>query len=114
MVDGLRAKPEATELKSFQTELYLKESGKNRSSSKASVSSQMAKYTTESGPTVSLKATGSRLGRTEGDMKVNGSKESLSVKVLKLIRTALPREVSGKAASSLSLARLLREKMLTF
>jgi len=114
MEDGSRAKPEAMGLKSSLTELYLKESGKNQSSSRASASSLMAKYTMESGLTVSLRVTGSKLGQTVGDTKVNGSKESLSVKVLKLIRMARPREVSGKAASSLSLARSLKEKMLTF
>jgi hypothetical protein len=60
----------------------------------------MVKFMTENGQTASLKDTVLKLGLMAGDTKVSGSRESQSEKVLKLIRTALPREASGKAEFS--------------
>jgi hypothetical protein len=56
----------------------------------------MARFTMESGPTVSLKATELRHGLMEGDTKASGSKESQSEKAWKHTKMELPSEESGK------------------
>ena len=74
----------------------------------------MARFTMESGLSVSLKVMELKHGLMEDDTKVNGSKANQSEKELKLIKMDQPKEASGKAEYLLFLVMSQKVKMLTF
>ena len=78
--DGSKERLEAMESRFSRMELYSKVNGRSQSSSKESASSQMVRSLTVNGLMESQRASVSSHGQTVDAMRVNGSRESQSVK----------------------------------